>query len=198
MPDSGAKDDVLPGPPADVDSTDDRSGAPVGRVLRKPPITGTASGEPVNSSTVGEPVDPEAGRDPLDAADTEGARTPGVGGSECSADPMPDMAGTSDGDRNRAPSPEPPTPSRSFERCVRSPRCTPVTSGVQREDRTQRPNSAGGRESGGWSGLVAAFLQLDGDRGEGLALDVDAFGLQLGQGLLDVLVGLGRVRRMPW
>ena len=26
MPDSGAKDDVLPGPPADVDPTDDRSG----------------------------------------------------------------------------------------------------------------------------------------------------------------------------
>jgi hypothetical protein len=48
----------------------------------------------VNSSTVGEPVDPESGRDPLDSADTEGARTPGVGGSESGADPMPDMAGT--------------------------------------------------------------------------------------------------------
>ena len=97
MPDTGAKDDVLPGPPAGVDPTDDRSGG-TSDVATETADPGTASGEPVNSSTVGEPVDPEAGRDPLDAADTEGARTPGVGGSESSSDPMPDMAGTSDGD----------------------------------------------------------------------------------------------------
>ena len=115
MPDSGAKDDVLPGPPADVGSTDAGTGArsdeslPSGDQPDAP-----ASGEPVNASTVGEPVDPEAGRDPLDPADTEGARTPGVGGSESGADPMPDMAGTQPDDPSQQrwqPQPDLPDPS---------------------------------------------------------------------------------------
>ena len=97
MPDTGAKDDVLPGPPADVDPTDDRSGG------TSDVRTETADPEPHPASrSIPPPSESDGrsggGRDPLDAADTEGARTPGVGGSESSSDPMPDMAGTSDGD----------------------------------------------------------------------------------------------------
>jgi hypothetical protein len=95
MPDTGAKDDVLPGPPADADATDDQPGTPSDQSSESgAQPDAPASGKPVNPSTVGEPVDPEAGKDPLDATDTEGARTPGVGGSEAASDPMPDMAGT--------------------------------------------------------------------------------------------------------
>jgi hypothetical protein len=95
MPHSGAKDDVLPGPPADMEAADAATDPPSEQSPGSDDqLDGPAAGEPVNSSTVGEPVDPEAGRDPLDSADTEGARTPGVGGSQGAADPMPDMAGT--------------------------------------------------------------------------------------------------------
>jgi hypothetical protein len=95
MPESGAKDDVLPGPPAGVDPTDDRpnrAGAEASDTADPGPEAGTLADPPGPSDD----IDPEAGRDPLDSADTEGARTPGVGGSESGADPMPDMAGASD------------------------------------------------------------------------------------------------------
>ena len=78
MPDSGAKDDVLPGPPADVDPTDDRSGA--GGEASGHRRSGTGAGDPVNRLNQRRSI--PGGRDPLDPADTEGARTPGVGGSE--------------------------------------------------------------------------------------------------------------------
>ena len=97
MPETGAKDDVLPGPPADVDPTDDRSGGTRGDA----PDTadpGPEAGTLVDPTARGDDIDPDAAADPLDAADTEGARTPGVGGSESSSDPMPDMAGTSESD----------------------------------------------------------------------------------------------------
>ena len=93
MPESGAKDDVLPGPPADVDSTDERPGGTGGDApdtVDPGPEAGTLADPPAPDDE----IDPTAGADPLDAADTEGARTPGVGGSESGSDPMPDMAGT--------------------------------------------------------------------------------------------------------
>ena len=191
MPDTGAKDDVLPGPPAGVDPTDDRSGG-TSDDASETADPGTASGEPVIPP-------PSESRSIRRRAETRWTpRTPRVRvpRESVAASPAPTRCPTWPAPRTAtqpSPSPNPPPP-RSFERCVRSLRCTPVTSGVQREDPTQRPKLQGTEREGG--GLVAALLQLDGDRGEGLALHVDAFGLQLGQRLLDVLVGLGRLRRL--
>ena len=69
MPDSGAKDDVLPGPAADVDPTDDRSSA-----------GGAASDTADPGPEAGTLVDPPGPDDEIDPA--------------AGSDPMPDMAGT--------------------------------------------------------------------------------------------------------
>ena len=58
---------------------------------------------------------------------------------------------------------------RSFGRCVGFARCTPVTSGVQRKERTQRPNPQG-------VGLATA-VGADAEQGGVLGFEVEAEGL---------------------
>jgi hypothetical protein len=97
MPDTGAKDDVLPGPPADLDQVDDRAG---GTGDEAPGLVdqGPEAGRLADSTATRDEVDPDDAADSPDDADADNLRTPGASDAESGSDPMPDMAGTSDTD----------------------------------------------------------------------------------------------------
>jgi hypothetical protein len=82
----GARDGAESGDGSAEDATTGDKGA-AGAADRAP-----ESGATLDPQTMS--VDPDTGSDPLDD-DAEGIRTPGIGGSGSSSDPMPDMSGTS-------------------------------------------------------------------------------------------------------
>jgi hypothetical protein len=89
----GTDDDAMPGPRDGAESgsaADDTSTGESSAAGAADPAP--ESGATLDPQTMS--VDPDAGSDPLDD-DAEGIRTPGIGGSGSSSDPMPDMSGTS-------------------------------------------------------------------------------------------------------